>query len=259
MVETSSAVKLSHKNGRFNAIFPIARKTVQRRLLVCCFHWQCLIKMYSKVLYRVLKRNAASSISTDSQPAKLLPFDEAKGMISDVFISFFFFFFFFFFFLSAFRLFVALSPWQIISYAGLNVWLSKKETPRWCTVRQLCVISILVILTAMGRYYGVCEYRLNSTGPRTDPWGTPKPRGVGEDIKPSTTTDCTLSVKPGRCYSWDPQSSLLVCLWHVSKSVLLLLLLFYISVLSMESVKFHCLGLPAMSVSGVCYRRVWKW
>ena len=165
----------------------------------------------------------------------------------------------FFFFLSAFRLFVALSPWQIISYAGLNVWLSKKETPRWCTVRQLCVISILVILTAMGRYYGVCEYRLNSTGPRTDSWGTPKPRGVGEDIKPSTTTDCTLSVKPGRCYSWDPQSSLLVCLWHVSKSVLLLLLLFYIPVLSMESVKFHCLGLPAMSVSGVCYRRVWKW
>ena len=123
MVETSSAVKLSHKNGRFNAIFPIARKTVQRRLLVCCFHWQCLIKMYSKVLYRVLKRNAASSISTDSQPAKLLPFDEAKGMISDVLISFFFFFFFFFLFFFFCLRFACLLLWVHDRLSVTQVWM----------------------------------------------------------------------------------------------------------------------------------------
>ena len=37
-----------------------------------------------------------------------------------------------------------------------------------------------------------CEYRVNSTGPRTDPWGTPKTRAIGVDIKPSTTTDSVL-------------------------------------------------------------------
>ena len=37
-----------------------------------------------------------------------------------------------------------------------------------------------------------CEYRVNSTGPRTDPRGTAKTRGIGVDIKPSTTTDCVL-------------------------------------------------------------------
>ena len=40
-----------------------------------------------------------------------------------------------------------------------------------------------------------CEYRVNSTGPRTDPWGTPKTRGIGMDIKPITTTDCVLSLR----------------------------------------------------------------
>ena len=40
-----------------------------------------------------------------------------------------------------------------------------------------------------------CDYRENSTGPRTDPSGTPKTRGVGVDIKPSTTTDCVISLR----------------------------------------------------------------
>ena len=40
-----------------------------------------------------------------------------------------------------------------------------------------------------------CEYRVNSTGPMTYPWGTPKTRGIGVDIKPSTTTDCVLSFR----------------------------------------------------------------
>jgi len=40
-----------------------------------------------------------------------------------------------------------------------------------------------------------CEYRVYSTGPRTDPWGTPKTRGAGVDIKPSTTPDCVLSLR----------------------------------------------------------------
>ena len=40
-----------------------------------------------------------------------------------------------------------------------------------------------------------CEYRVNNTGPRADPWGTPKTRGIGVDIKPSTTTDCVLSLR----------------------------------------------------------------
>ena len=40
-----------------------------------------------------------------------------------------------------------------------------------------------------------CEYRVNSTGPRTDPRGTPKTGAIGVDIKPSTTTDCVLSLR----------------------------------------------------------------
>ena len=40
-----------------------------------------------------------------------------------------------------------------------------------------------------------CEYRVNSTDPRTDPRGTPKIRGIGVDIKPSATTDCVLSLR----------------------------------------------------------------
>ena len=36
---------------------------------------------------------------------------------------------------------------------------------------------------------------MNSTGPRTDPGGTQKTRGIGVDIKPSTTTDCVLSLR----------------------------------------------------------------
>ena len=57
-----------------------------------------------------------------------------------------------------------------------------------------CVISVLVIVTAVTCYdiRQGCEYRVNSTGPRTDPRGTPKTRGIGVDIKPSTTIDCVL-------------------------------------------------------------------
>ena len=40
-----------------------------------------------------------------------------------------------------------------------------------------------------------CEYGVNSTGPGTDPWGTPKTRGIGVNIKPSTSTDCVLSLR----------------------------------------------------------------
>ena len=34
-----------------------------------------------------------------------------------------------------------------------------------------------------------------NTGPRTDPWGTAKTRGVGGYARPSTIADCTLSAK----------------------------------------------------------------
>ena len=47
MDETSLAVDLSHRNGRIDEIFLIARSTVQQRLLIC--YQQCLIKMHSKV------------------------------------------------------------------------------------------------------------------------------------------------------------------------------------------------------------------
>ena len=92
--------------------------------------------------------------------------------------------------------FVALHPWQSIAYTGLNVGLSRSEIARWCTVRDFCVISVLVIVTVVTCYdIRGCEYRVNSTGPRTDPWGTPKTRGIGVDIKPSTTTGCVLSLR----------------------------------------------------------------
>ena len=43
-----------------------------------------------------------------------------------------------------------------------------------------------------------CEYRVNSTGPWTDPRGTPKAKGIGMDTKMSTITDCVLS------FNYDP-------------------------------------------------------
>ena len=48
--------------------------------------------------------------------------------------------------------FVALHPWQSIAYTGLNVGLSRSEIARWCTVRDFCVISVLVIVTAVTCY-----------------------------------------------------------------------------------------------------------
>ena len=93
--------------------------------------------------------------------------------------------------------FVALHPWQSIAYTGLNVGLSRSEIARWCTVRDFCVISVLVIVTAVTCYdirQGLW-IQGDSTGPRTDPWVTPKTRGIGVDIKPSTTTDCVLSLR----------------------------------------------------------------
>ena len=45
-----------------------------------------------------------------------------------------------------------------------------------------------------------CEYRVNSTGPRIDPWGTPKARGTGVNIKPSTITDCVQTVNHNRLH-----------------------------------------------------------
>ena len=37
-----------------------------------------------------------------------------------------------------------------------------------------------------------CEHRMNSTGPRTDPWGTPKTRSIDVDVN---TTDRVLSLR----------------------------------------------------------------
>ena len=34
-----------------------------------------------------------------------------------------------------------------------------------------------------------CEYKVNRTGPSTEPWGTPHANGEGEDTSPSTITD----------------------------------------------------------------------
>ena len=69
----------------------------------------------------------------------------------------------------------------------MNVGLSRSEIARWCTVR---VVTCYAMPSDRG-----CEYRVNSTGPRTDPRGTPKTGATGVDIKPSTTTDCVLSLR----------------------------------------------------------------
>ena len=62
----------------------------------------------------------------------------------------------------------------------------------------MCVISVLVVIRTMSGYDIIQGLWLQSeynTGPRTEPWGTPKTRGIGVDVRHSTVTDCILSLR----------------------------------------------------------------
>ena len=102
------------------------------------FHWQCLVKMHSKVRNCGLKRNATSIYICRLAADRA----DTHWWIYKHHLSFF-----------CVKLqFVALHPWQSIAYTGLNVGLSISEIARWCTVRDFCVISVLVIVTAVTCY-----------------------------------------------------------------------------------------------------------
>ena len=77
-------------------------------------------------------------ISADSQTTELIRTDEPASIISVCFCV---------------KLqFVALHPRQSIAYTGLNIGLSRSEIARWCTVRDFCLITVLVIVTAVTYY-----------------------------------------------------------------------------------------------------------
>ena len=110
------------------------------------FHWQCLVKMHSKVRNGGLERNAASTyirrLAADRTETHWWTYKHHL-----IFLTFFLFSFF------CVKLqFVALHSWQSIAYTGLNVGLSGSEIARWCTVRDFCVISVLMIVTAVTYY-----------------------------------------------------------------------------------------------------------
>ena len=102
------------------------------------FHWQCLVKMHSKVSNGGLKRNATATYICRLAADRTDP----HWWTYKHHLSFF-----------CVKLqFVALHPWQSIAYTGLNIGLSRSEIARWCTVRDFCVISVLLIVTAVTGY-----------------------------------------------------------------------------------------------------------
>ena len=150
--ESSIAVVQSWRDHRRNELFcgtvteertdrgdsPECEKRSAAEATDVLFHWQCLIKMHSKVRNGGLKRNVTSicicRLAADRTDTHWWTYKHH--------LSFF-----------CVKLqFVALHPWQSIAYTGLNVGLSRSEIARWCTVRDFCVISVLVIVTAVTCY-----------------------------------------------------------------------------------------------------------
>ena len=135
---TSFSVELLERNGWIEAILPSARNAVRQRLLMCCFIdsvWPRCTPRYVTVVWKGMQ---LPPIFADSQPTEPIHTDEPTSIISVFFCV---------------KLqFVALHPWQSIAYTGLNVGLSKSEITRGCTVRDVCVISVLVTVTAVTCY-----------------------------------------------------------------------------------------------------------
>ena len=150
--ERSIAVVQSWRDHRHNELFygtvreermdrgnsPECEKRRAAEATYVLFHWQCLVKMHSKVRNGGLERNATSiyicRLAVDRTDTHWWTYKHH--------LSFF-----------CVKLqFVALHPWQSIAYTGLNVGLSRSEIARWCTVRDFCVISVLVIVTAVTCY-----------------------------------------------------------------------------------------------------------
>ena len=69
----------------------------------------------------------------------------------------------------------------------MNTGLNRKELIRWGTFGQLSVIGVQ-LWTEITSDKG-WEYKVNKTGPNTEPWGTPYTRGREADTTPSTMTD----------------------------------------------------------------------
>ena len=147
--ESSIAVVQSWRDHRRNKLFcgtvreertdrgdsPQCKKRSAAEATDVLFHWQCLVKMHSKVRKGGLKRNPTSTYICRLAADRT---DEPTSTISVFFCV---------------KLqFVALHPWQSIAYTGLNVGLSRSKIARWCIVRDLCVISVFVIVTAVTRY-----------------------------------------------------------------------------------------------------------
>ena len=105
---------------------------------MCCFIdsvWSRCTPRYVMVVWKGMQ---LPPISADSQLTEPIHTDEPTRIISVFFCV---------------KLqFVALHLWQSIAYTGLNVGLSRSEIARWCTVRDVCVISVLVIVTAVTCY-----------------------------------------------------------------------------------------------------------
>ena len=145
--ESSIAVVQPWRDHRRNKLFygTVRKERTDRgespeckRLLMCCFIDSVWSRCTPRFVTVVWKGMQLPPISADSQPTELIRTDELTSIIS--------------FFFCVKLQFVALHPWQSVAYTGLNVGLSRSEIARWCTVRDFCVISVLVIVTAVTCY-----------------------------------------------------------------------------------------------------------
>ena len=133
-------MELLERNGRIEAILLSARNVVRQRLLVCYFFdsvWSRCIPRYVTVVWKGMQLPHTYYLQNRSRPNwyALMNLQASSQFFFCVKLQF-----------------VALHPWQSIAYTGLNVGLSRSEIARWCTVRDFCVISVLVIVTAVTCY-----------------------------------------------------------------------------------------------------------
>ena len=154
-------------------------------------YWQCLVKMYSKVCNSARKRNVTSTyicrFATDWTNIHWWTYKHHPSFFS-VLLS-----------LSL----LLCNPWQSIAFK--QDWMLD-----WAKVNSLGgALSEISVSSAYFWWPQLwqditsdrgCEYRVNSTGLRTDPWGTPKARGTGVNIKPPTITDCVQTVNHNRLH-----------------------------------------------------------
>ena len=147
------------------------------------FHWQCLVKVHSKVRNGCLKRNATSTyicrLAVDRTDTHWWTY---KHHLS------------FFLCQASVCCFASMTKYRLYR---IECWTEQKwnrrvvHCQRFLCHQHTCDSHSCDIIW---HQTGVVSTGWIVTSPKTDPRGTPKTKSIGVDFKPSTITDCVLSL-----------------------------------------------------------------